>query len=434
MNRLVGEAPDVKWWDQEAYVERFQVDARRLLQQYAERWIQDELEAELERWLGRRPHERRKQRSGRRIRVACRKCHSCYPRDFVRNGRRRRRLLTMFGLLTIWIPRVKCRCGGSVPIPFEVIRHRQRIWHDIRQQVQIWAERALSLRQMQEDLARVLASSIGLQTLNDRVHEVPILRPKHRPLSTVPPVVALDAIWTTCLRAQGATREDQLGRSRLVKRKKRATVLVALGIWPRTGRRWVLDWEIADGESQADWEKLLARLMERQLWPSRGLRLFLHDGGAGLKAALRRWYWEVPSQRCVFHKLRNVYHAISIPEESSAAQRRQLKRRLMRQAAAVFQATDRRQAEQLLAEFEHRWRDEQPEAVNTLLRDQEDTLRFHDYLEKNPNWQPRSLRTTSTLEGVNRPLRKQFRAAGAHHSSAGLEAAAARVLNPLLIL
>jgi len=174
--------------------------------------------------------------------------------------------------------------------------------------------------------------------------------------------------------------------------------------------------------------------MERQLWPSRGLRLFLHDGGAGLKAALRRWYWEVPSQRCVFHKLRNVYHAISIPEESSAAQRRQLRRRLMHQAAAVFQAADRRQAEQLLAEFEHRWRDKQPEAVNTLLRDQEDTLRFHDYVEKNPNWQPRALRTTSTLEGVNRPLRKQFRAAGAHHSSVGLEAAAARVLNPLLIL
>jgi transposase-like protein len=162
--------------------------------------------------------------------------------------------------------------------------------------------------------------------------------------------------------------------------------------------------------------------------------LFIHDGGSGLKASLKRWYWEVPSQRCVFHKLRNVWKAIVVPEEYPPQKRRTLKRQLIRQAAAVFRASDLGQAKVLLADFKEMWGESQSGAVDTLFRDQDDTLRFYTFLEANPNWKAEALRTTSCLERINRKLRRVFREAGAYHSPEGLNAAVERVLRPLLVL
>jgi putative transposase len=195
----------------------------------------------------------------------------------------------------------------------------------------------------------------------------------------------------------------------------------------------VLDWELGERESAEDWGRLLARLCRRQLWRERGLRLFIHDGDPGLKAALTTWYWNVPSQRCVFHKLRNVWQAIAVPDDLAPTQQRQLKQRLIRQAAAVFKAADDRQARHLLATFKEQWQDSQPEAVAVLHRDLEDTLRFYAFLRRCPDWRAESLRTTSVLERINRKLRHSFRTAGAYNSPHGLLSSVARVLSPLLI-
>jgi len=308
------------------------------------------------------------------------------------------------------------------------------VWHDLQLQVQDWAGKALSLRQMQQDLGRTLGTSLGLRTLNEWVPTIHELPKASRPFSTVPPVVALDAIWVTQLVDQQTKRTDSLGRERPVKKKQRGAVLIALGIWPNTGRYHVLDWELAAGESGAEWDKLLGRLIRRQLWRTRGLQLMVHDGGSGLKAALQRWYQEVPSQRCVFHKLRNVWRDIVVPEDYSRQQRRALKQQIIRQAAAVFRAPDRQQAKALLADFKERWSETQAVAVKTLLRDQEDTLRFYSFLDCNPNWKVKTLRTTSSLERINRVLRRFFRSANAYHSTAGLSAAVHRVLAPIAIL
>jgi transposase-like protein len=280
----------------------------------------------------------------------------------------------------------------------------------------------------------MLNTSVGLRTLNQWVHTFDRLPKDHRPLSTVPPVVILDAIWVTRLVGDGRRRTDSAGRVRPVKRKVRTAVLIALGVWPQSGRYYVLDWEIAAGEACGEWEKLLARLIERGLWPNRGLQLMVHDGGSGLEAALRRWYAEVPSQRCIFHKLRNVWGAVVVPEGDSPQQGRTLRQQVIRDAAAVFRAADSREAERLMVDFRERWSGTQPGAVATLLRDREETLRFYSFLERHTTWQAKVIRTTNLLERVNRSLRKFFRAAGAYHSAIGLQAALHRVLVPIAIL
>jgi transposase-like protein len=219
-----------------------------------------------------------------------------------------------------------------------------------------------------------------------------------------------------------------------VKKKAKVVILIALAIWPQSAAIGVLDWEIASGESCEDWEQLLSRLHARRLWRQRGLRLFIHDGDRGLKAALKKWYFDVPSQRCVFHKLRNVWNAVVLPEDKLGHENRQMRRLLIRQAAVVFRAPDEPAARCLLADFVGRWEEEQPQAVATLLRDLEDTLRFYSFLKRNPLWKRETLRTTSRLERLNRKLRRVFRAAGAYHSLAGLEAAVLRVLAPTVIV
>jgi transposase-like protein len=301
-------------------------------------------------------------------------------------------------------------------------------------QIQRWGQKALSLRQMRDDLAEDLGTSVGLRTINERL-QTPLMRqPGTMDLSTVPPVVLLDGIWVTLLVPTGMYREDSCGRRRPIKKKSKVVILIALGVWPQSGTIRVLDWEITSGERCEDWELLLSRLYARRLRKPRGLRLFVHDGGAGLKAALKTCYWDVPSQRCVFHKLRNVWDAVVLPEDRPGRESHQMRRLLIRQAAAVFRAPDELTARCLMADFADRWEAEQPQAVATLLRDQEDTLRFYDMLESNLHWKPEALRTTSLLERLNRKLRRVFRAAGAYHSLAGLEAAVLRVLAPLVIV
>ena len=68
-----------------------------------------------------------------------------------------------------------------------------------------------------------------------------------------------------------------------------------------------------------------------------GLELIIHDGGAGLCAALRTVFFDAQQQRCLCHKLRNIYQAITLPEELAPRQRRR-KKRICKEFHAIYQA------------------------------------------------------------------------------------------------
>lgn len=394
----------------------------------AEEAVMGELEQEVEEVLGRAAHQRRRKEDTRLVQARCWRCGERRQQRMRRNGHRRRELATHWGVLTVWQPRVVCECGGSVRVPFTILEPYQRVWSDVDEQIQRWGEWGLSLRQMQAELSEWLSSSVGLRTINQRLQAVK--QQVWGELSTVPPILLLDAIWVTLLRPTGEMHRDKQGRWRPVKVKRKVAVLIALGVWGRSGDWQVLDWQLAEDESKAAWEGLLARLEERGVYRERGLELIIHDGGKGLAAALNFFYPTVPHQRCVFHKLRNIWQAIAFPDDLSLSQQRDLKMALIRQAAAVFYADSRVAALTLVRDFRARWFASQPAAVLTLERDLADTLRFFDLIQRFPAWRPSSLRTTSPLERVNRHLRRLFRAAGAYHSDAGLLAATARSLLP----
>lgn len=382
--------------------------------------------------LGRECHQRRQKAQKGQGLMQCQKCGTHFRRQFSRNGYRPRTLSLALGTLKIELPRVVCQCGGSVKLNLAGLKPWQRWGEDVEQLIQHWRALQYSLRQMQQELQESWQSDLGLSSLNLRLEPLagPLLAWQKQPLSQTPPVVLLDAIWVTLLIDTERLKKDKRGRRRVVKKRVKRPLLIALGVWPEEGFYQVLDWELGEGpgEDQSSWLKLLNRLTERNLHPDFGLELFVTDGGKGLLSALQEVYWNVPRQRCVFHKIRNVLRRLhflsSLPKDEQQACRKTIARQL----ALIWQAPSRPEAEKRFRLFCQTWQETQPEAVTTLKADFQDTLTFYDLQAQNRLWPAHFLRTTSLLERLNRKIRARLRKAGAFHSLTGLLVCLALVL------
>lgn len=421
-------------YDLPALLKELHEDLAKAVVAMAERRLDAELRQRVDAGLGRAWYARRKKAKGRG-QFECQACGSRWRGQFSRNGYRERWLDLVLGRVCIHLPRVMCSCGGSVSFYVDGLRPRQRLGDDLQGLVGHWSELAYSLRQMKREVDEALKTSVGLRSLNQRFHTLAPRVPGWRSswLRDVPPVVMLDAIWLTWMEKTGQVKPDRSGRQRPIKKRVKQPVMIALGIWPEEGRKLVLDWEVGDGpgEDTASWLRLLNRLEERGLHPHFGLQLFITDGDAGLIAALEELFWDVPRQRCIFHKIRNVLAKLVIPPALPKPKRGAYRRKFVQQLARIWRPDTREEAIKRYNRFCRRWRPYQPQALATLEHDFQDTLTFYDLIQRNRLWSPVYLRTTSLLERLNRNPRTRMRKAGAFHSHAGLDAMLAQVLDAL---
>jgi transposase-like protein len=235
-----------------------------------------------------------------------------------------------------------------------------------------------------------------------------------------PPILQIDAIWFTQLCATGQWRTDGRRRRRPVKRRRKRCVLIALGVWPDSERQEVLAWQLVDGEDAEAWLRFLSQLEAQGLRGENGLELIIHDGGAGLCAALNTIHFGALEQRCLFHKLRNIWRAIRLPEELPAEERRRQRRRIFRAFTAIFETQQRATLLRRALRVVQHYRTSQPDAVATLRRDFRATIAYFTIQARHPTWHRRFLRTISRLERFNRRLRCRIRSANAYHSDAGV--------------
>ena len=392
------------------------------------RCLEEALEAEVTELLDREWYERRQDQDRCWTEAYCGKCGTHNRRQFSRNGHYPRNLGTGWGYIQIGMPQVECECGGKVKVPFQTVRPRQRIWDDLEGEIREEYGWGKSLRWLKECVDGRLSSSVGLRTLNQRVHELADLVPDWQDgkLEDVPPVVRVDGVWVTLMFDTQEKRKDQLGRQRVVKQAKKVPILVAQGVWPQEGRQEIVAWVLGQAEDEASWEALLTQMVQRGIEPERGLRLLVADGAAGLGPARKTVYWDVPFQRCVFHKLRNVWRAIVLPEDLEGDSAKAYKRRFIRSAARIWQATTEKEARRLQRKFCTKWAERQPNAIATLLRDFDDTLTFYRVQEAaalyGEQWPAHHLRTTSLLEREFRAWRRRLRGVVLFHSARGLDA------------
>jgi putative transposase len=226
--------------------------------------------------------------------------------------------------------------------------------------------------------------------------------------------------------ATGETRTDQTGRMRLVKKAKKVPILAVQGVWPTTKRTQLLAWMRADSEDAASWQKFLEALYEAGLTPENGLTLLVSDGSTGFRNAYENIYWQVPLQRCVFHKLRNIAQTLRIPAKLDRQAARTYRTDFMRSVARIWQAPDEAEARLLYTAFCETWHIRQAKAIRTLARDFDDTLMFYAVQEqaalRGEYWHARLLRTTSPLERTFREFCRRFRNAVLFYSATGLQA------------
>jgi putative transposase len=372
----------------------------------------------------------REKRTLRRVSAEVREidwyCGHCGCRDanqFTRDGHYRRALETGWGHVEgLQVPMLECQCcGHDVICTYTILEKYRRFWLDLAQQALFGSGLCQSLRQLSQQWSAVLGSSVSLRTINERINRIePLLRQaRSAPISDVPAVVQCDGIW---LREQTQTetvKRDKRGRKRKKRKGKKVVLLVALGLWTDgSGKREILDWQVADGESKAAWEPFVHRLWERGLRPENGLQAVIRDGCGELGEAIAWVYGStVLEQRCIFHKLRNV--SDKCREELKGEAHKETRKQLIEQASAIYQAESAQEARERLAAFAQQWQAHAPKTVATLERDFEQTIAYYalDGVTRE------LIRTTSLLERTNRELRRKFRQVCCFGSPTGAEVA-----------
>ena len=382
------------------------------------------LEAEVTAKLGRAKGEPRQVSStARPIDWQCASCGCRDAHQFTRDGHYRRNVETGWGHLEdLQVPMLECQqCQHDVLCSFSILEKYQRFWLDLDQDVLFSSGLCQSLREISQRWSAMVGGSVGLRTMNERINQIePLLLQAHRePITDVPTVVQLDGIWLTIVSQSDKEKPDRRKRRRKERKGQRVVVLVALGFWnDGSGRREIIDWEIAKSEEHTEWEKLLNRLWERGVRPEQGLQMVVRDGSGGLGEALAFVYGStVLEQRCLFHKLRNV--ADKARSELKGEEKREERKQLLEQASAIYQAESAAQARERLACWAEQWRECAPKAVATLQRDFEQTLVYYALPAVAREW----IRTTSLLERTNRQLRRKFRQAVSFGSRKGAEVA-----------
>jgi transposase-like protein len=180
---------------------------------------------------------------------------------------------------------------------------------------------------------------------------------------------------------------------RLARRVVSVPVLAALGV-AEDGSKVLVALELAVTESSASWRSLVESLRSRSL-PSP--QLLVTDGHAGLTKATEAWP-DAKVQRCTWHKWQNL----------EAHCPRHARPELKRDYDAIIRARNGMAAREAYERFLRKWRTLCPPVARSLEDAGERLLTFYEY----PKAMWKGLRTTNSLENLNREFRRRTKTQG----------------------
>jgi putative transposase len=301
--------------------------------------------------------------------------HAPVSRLDYRNGYYFRDLTTKLGVLCrLRVPRT--RQG----FPSQVLPRYQRRQQAVNNLILQAFLRGISTRQVGQVLAPVLGAAYSAQTISNITRQLneAVGQFHRRPLSDDYVYLFLDGV---VLKVRD-----------LAAKVRRRMVLVAYGVLPN-GKRQILAYQLAHGESETAWGEFLQDLFLRGL-TGRNLQLIVTDGGKGLRAALPLVYPRIPLQLCWAHKMRNIAGKVRLQEGSCVAE-----------AAAMYRADNKTQAQQAFRHWKQHWEHRRPRAVACVERDLEALLNFFD----TPAAHWKKVRTTNVIERAFREVRRRTR-------------------------
>ncbi len=361
---------------------QFRQDLEVQLRRQVREAIETVLEAELTTALGSGRHERTERRQG------------------YRHGALERRITTSDGLREVQVPRGR-------------VRHEDGTTAEFRSQLL-----PRYARRTRDVDAAILGSYLaGANSRRIRIALKPLLGERHLSKSAVSRIVArLKALFATwqCRDLHGERYavlflDGFHLKVRMARRVIAVPVLAALGVTDN-GQKRLVALHIAVTEATTSWSGLLTDFQRRGL-PSP--LLVVTDGHAGLKNALKAWP-TARIQRCTTHKGRNLADACPVHA------RAELKRDYHR----IIHADDGLAARAAYDTLVKKWTTLCPAVARSVEEAGLDLITFYDF----PKAMWKSLRTTNTLENLNREFRRRTKT----QASFSTEAAAVTLLYGLV--
>lgn len=166
-------------------------------------------------------------------------------------------------------------------------------------------------------------------------------------------------------------------------------ILTALGV-DMEGNKEVLALRACAQEDKDGWSCLLQDLRNRG---ATEVDLIITDGHDGLLAAVTSLFTATPRQRCVVHKQRNVLNAIPHRERQEVSA----------ELLGIWKQEKKEDALINLEAFKAKYRQRYPEAVRSLMEDEEHLLTFYAF----PSVMHRYIRSTNAIESFFSNVRQR---------------------------
>jgi len=292
------------------------------------------------------------------------------------NGYKPKTMKTRVGEITFAVPQV--RDGGYYPSALEKGLRSERALTMTLAEMYVQGVSTRKVKAITEQLCGVEVSAMQVSRATKQLDEV-LQEWRERPLGAIR-YLFLDA------RYEKVREASQI---------RDAAVLLATGITPE-GERQVLGISVSLSEHETHWRAFLKGLKDRGL---KDIQLITSDAHEGLGAARRAVFGSVPWQRCHFHLQQNA--GAHVPRQRMRAE-------VAADIRGIFNAPDRSTAEQYLQMAIQKYAQSIPKLSAWMEENLVEGLTVFGF----PIEHRRFIRTTNSLERVNREIRRRTRVVG----------------------
>ncbi len=292
------------------------------------------------------------------------------------NGYKPKTVKTRVGEITFSIPQV--REGGFYPAALEKGLRSERALVITLAEMYIQGVSTRKVKAITEQLCGVEISAMQVSRAVAQLDAV-LQEWRERPLGEIT-YLYVDARYEK-VRQAGQVRD--------------AAVLIATGITPK-GERQVLGVSVSLSEHESHWRSFLKGLKDRGM---KDVKLVISDDHEGLGAARRAILGSVPWQRCHFHLQQNA--GAYVPKQA-------MRMEVAADIRSMFNAPDRKTAEKFLQAAIQKYALSAPRLSAWLEENLSEGFTFFDF----PLEHRKSIRTTNSLERINKEIRRRTRVVG----------------------
>lgn len=292
------------------------------------------------------------------------------------NGYKPKTVKTRVGEITFAVPQV--REGSFYPTALEKGLRSERALAMSLAEMYVQGVSTRKVKAITEQLCGIEISSMQVSRATKQLDEV-LQEWRERPLGEIR-YLFLDARYEK-VREAGQVRD--------------AAVLLATGITPE-GERQVLGVSVSLSEHETHWRAFLKGLKDRGL---RNIEMITSDAHEGLGAARRAVFGSVPWQRCQFHLQQNAGRYVT---------RQAMRVEVAADIRAIFNTPDRQTAEQYLQMAIQKYAQSAPRLSAWMEENLAEGFTVFSF----PLEHRRFVRTSNSLERVNKEIRRRTRVVG----------------------